>query len=393
MKLASLVERIGGRGAEAWRIHHEAELRAARGEDVIMLSVGDPDFATPSPIVEAAVSALRAGDTHYTERVGRKPLRERIAALHSRWHGHAVAPEQVVVVAGAQNALFCAAQCLCEEGDEVLAPEPMYVTYEATVRATGATLRAIPVRAGSAFRIDLDALAGAITPRTRAIFFATPCNPTGVMMDEVELRAIADLAIRHDLWVVADEVYASLAFDAPHRSIAALPGMAQRTVTVSSLSKSHAMAGWRCGWMVAPTTLAPHLGNLVLCMLYGAPGFIQQAACTALDSYDEVTHAMREEYRRRLICAHSYLHDVPGLRCLRPQAGMFMLLDVRDTGMDAHAFAWELLRSTGVSVLDGSAFGPSTEGFVRLGFVVEEPRLAEACRRIRHFVQGLQRSA
>lgn len=389
MHYSDLVNRIGGGGVAAWQIHAQAQAAAARGEDVIVLSVGDPEFAAPAPITEAAVAALRGGDTHYTTIVGRLALRQRIARQHSRSSGQAVEPENVVIVSGAQNGLFCASQCLCQAGDEVLVPEPLYLTYEATIRASGATLVPVPVRADGSLRLDLDALRAAVTPRTRAIFIATPCNPTGVVMRRDELQAVADLAIGHDLWVVADEVYGSLTFEPPHVSIAGLSGMGERTVTVSSLSKSHAMAGYRLGWMVAPPELARHLGNLLLCMLYGAPGFVQEAACAALDQYDAVTTEIRSIYRRRRDLVHGLLQDVPGLRCTLPEAGMFMLLDVRGNGLSSNDFAWGLLRAAGVSVLDAQAFGASLAGFLRLGLVVDDARLAEACRRIRQYAAGL----
>lgn len=385
MPYSSLVTRIGGSRVEAWKIHSEANAAAARGEDVIVLSVGDPEFAAAASITDAAVAALRGGDTHYTTIVGRPALRERIAKRHQASNGQAVVASQVVVVSGAQNGLFAVSLCLCEAGDEVLVPEPLYLTYEATVRASGATLVPVPVLPDSGFRIDLAALRAAITPRTRAIFFATPCNPTGVVMRRDELQAIAELAIAHDLWVVADEVYATLCFDAPHVGIAGLPGMAERSVTVSSLSKSHAMAGYRLGWVVAPPELAKHLGNLLLCMLYGAPGFVQEAACAALDQHDTVTAGIQAIYRRRRDLVHGLLQGIAGLRCPLPEAGMFMLLDVRESGLSSHDFAWGLFRATGVSVLDAQAFGPSAQGFLRMGLVVDDQRLAEACRRIRSF--------
>jgi arginine:pyruvate transaminase len=247
MKYASLVERLQGKRTTAWEIHHAAQVARANGEDVIVLSVGDPDFATPEVIVERAVDALRAGDTHYTAVVGREPLRAAIAREHSRTTGRTVGAENVVLCAGAQNGIFAASLCLCEPGDEVVVPEPLYLTYEACIRASGATLVPVPVDASRAFHLDCDALAAAITPRTKAIFFATPCNPTGVVMPRADLERIAQLAREHDLWVLSDEVYADLTFEREHISIASLDGMAERTVTISSLSKSHAMAGWRAG--------------------------------------------------------------------------------------------------------------------------------------------------
>ncbi|MDQ0625293.1 arginine:pyruvate transaminase [Paraburkholderia sp. GV068] len=386
MKYSSRVEGLQGRRTSAWEIHRVAQQAAAKGEDVIVLSVGDPDFATPAPIVERAIDALRGGDTHYSAVSGRDPLRAAIASEHSRMSGVAVAPANVILTAGAQNGVFATSLCLLEAGDEVIVPEPMYLTYEACVRAAGATLVPVPVDPARAFHLDCDALERAVTSRTKAIFFATPCNPTGVVMPRADLERIARVACEHDLWVLSDEVYADLTFEREHVSIMSLPGMAERTVTLGSLSKSHAMAGWRVGWAIGPTQLIEHMGRLALAMLYGLPGFIQQAALTALQEKARIVDEMREIYRRRRDVVFEHLSRIPRLRCLLPEAGMFMMVDVSGTGLDTMDFTWRLFRAQGVSVLDASAFGETANGFVRLGFVVDEARLAEACKRIAAFV-------
>ena len=386
MKYSSRVEGLQGRRTSAWEIHRVAQQAAAKGEDVIVLSVGDPDFATPAPIVERAIDALRGGDTHYSAVSGRDPLRAAIASEHSRMSGVAVAPANVILTAGAQNGVFATSLCLLEAGDEVIVPEPMYLTYEACVRVAGATLVPVPVDPARAFHLDCDALERAVTSRTKAIFFATPCNPTGVVMPRADLERIARVACEHDLWVLSDEVYADLTFEREHVSIMSLPGMAERTVTLGSLSKSHAMAGWRVGWAIGPTQLIEHMGRLALAMLYGLPGFIQQAAQTALQEKARIVDEMREIYRRRRDVVFEHLSRIPRLRCLLPEAGMFMMVDVSGTGLDTMDFTWRLFRAQGVSVLDASAFGETANGFVRLGFVVDEARLAEACKRIAAFV-------
>ncbi|MGY6151484.1 pyridoxal phosphate-dependent aminotransferase [Paraburkholderia graminis] len=386
MKYSSRVEGLQGRRTSAWEIHRVAQQAAAKGEDVIVLSVGDPDFATPAPIVERAIDALRGGDTHYSAVSGRDPLRAAIASEHSRMSGVAVAPANVILTAGAQNGVFATSLCLLEAGDEVIVPEPMYLTYEACVRVAGATLVPVPVDPARAFHLDCDALEKAVTARTKAIFFATPCNPTGVVMPRADLERIARVACEHDLWVLSDEVYADLTFEREHVSIMSLPGMAERTVTLGSLSKSHAMAGWRVGWAIGPTQLIEHMGRLALAMLYGLPGFIQQAALTALQEKARIVDEMREIYRRRRDVVFEHLSRIPRLRCLLPEAGMFMMVDVSGTGLDTMDFTWRLFRAQGVSVLDASAFGETANGFVRLGFVVDEARLAEACKRIAAFV-------
>lgn len=393
MRFSPFVERIAGDGVAAWDIHNAAFEAKRRGEDVIILSVGDPDFPTPDFITDAAIHALREGDTHYTEIAGRQALREAIADRYGKLFDRELQASNVIIVAGAQNALFATSMCLLTAGDEVIALDPMYVTYEATLKASGATLVRVPCSADAGFRLDAAVLAKAITPKTRAIFFSNPNNPTGVVLTREELQGIADIAIAHDLWVVVDEVYESLAFEREHLSLAALPGMAERCVVIGSLSKSHAMTGWRTGWIVADQALVAHAETLVLSMLYGLPGFVMEAALKAVLAHDEVTHGMREIYRHRRDLVVNGLADCPGISVLNPDAGMFVLIDVRETGLTSLEFAWRLLREAGVSVLDAAAFGEPAQGFVRLSFTLGEERLAQACQRIRDFVLVLKGEA
>ncbi|MDF3863341.1 aminotransferase class I/II-fold pyridoxal phosphate-dependent enzyme [Pseudomonas denitrificans (nom. rej.)] len=393
MRYSSLVDRMVGPGVAAWDIHYAAIAAQRAGRDVIVLSVGDPDFATPDFITDAAVAALRDGDTHYSDVAGKPALRQAIAALYERRFGQKAGPENVIVVAGAQNGLFAAAMCLLEKGDEVITFDPVYVTYEATLKATGAVLVGVPTRPENGFRPLAGDIAAAITARTKAIFLANPSNPTGVVLDRDELLAIAALAEAHDLWVVVDEVYEGLTFEREHQSFAALPGMAERTLSIGSLSKSHAMTGWRAGWIVANPTLVGHLENLALNMFYGLPGFVQEAALAAVQRHDEVVASMREIYRRRRDLVVAALSDCPRLKVLSPEAGMFVMVDVRDTGLSSLDFSWQLFHATGVSVLDAAAFGPQAEGFVRLSFGLSDESMAEACARIIRFVETLPASA
>jgi arginine:pyruvate transaminase len=385
MRYASRVDGLGGAEAAAWDIHNEAVARKVRGEDIILLSVGDPDFPTPAPIVAAAKASLDRGHTRYAAVAGEPSLRAAIAARHERLSGQAVSPEQVVVLAGAQCALFAACQCLLDPGDGIVVPEPMYVTYPATVAAAGGRLVRAPLDPERGFHPDLDRLEGLIDPGVRAILINSPHNPTGAVLTRPELERLAELCRRHDLWLIADEVYATLLYEGEHVSPACLPGMAERTVTVSSLSKSHAMTGWRVGWLIGPPELAAHAGNLALCMLYGSPGFIQEAATQALTADLAEVASMRERYRRRRDAVCRRLAGLPGLACTRPKGGMFVMLDVRRTGLDAGTFARELLAAEGVSVLAGDAFGGAAAGHVRLSLTAADERLAEACNRIGRF--------
>ena len=392
MRFSSLTERIGGEGSRAWEIHNRAMKRVRSGENIILLSIGDPDFDTPPSIVDRCVESLRAGNTHYRAISGEPALRAAIARHHASVTGTPCTPDRVVVFHGAQNALFSAAICLLDRGDDVIVPEPMYVTYEAVVGASGARMVTVPCPREAGFHLDLDALAAAVTPQTRAILLNTPNNPTGTVLTADELEAVAELCRRHDLWLISDEVYATLTFERAHTSPCALPGMAQRTVTVNSLSKSHAMTGWRIGWTISPAELTPHLENLALCMHYGCPGFIQDAAAAGLDQAPAEIAAMKAELRARrdLVCER--LGGVDGLECLKPEAGMFVMLDVRGTGMAAFDFASGLLESHAVSLLPADTFGQSARGHLRIGLCSGQDVLAEACHRIaRHTEVVMQR--
>jgi arginine:pyruvate transaminase len=385
MKFSSLVERISGDGADAWRVHHLARMARERGEDVILLSVGDPDLDSPESVVARAIECLRAGDTHYTPATGRGPLREAIAAQHRIRSGQDVDADNVIFLAGAQNALFAASLCLAGPGDEVLALEPLYPTYPAALAASGARMIRAPATSG--FRVDLAALEALITPQTCALFFATPNNPSGVILNDADLAVIGQLARRHSLWLVADEVYAGLAPGGRVPSLAAL--LPEQVVTIGSLSKSHSMPGWRAGWLVGPKTLVRHAEALARCMLYGLPGFIQEAALTAFGVAPAAEARIREYCAARCAVLLAGLDGIPGLRCFVPDAGMFMLVDVRGTGLSGYDFMTELYRCEGVSVIDGGAFGSDTSGFVRVCFATDEAVLRDACVRIRRFVASL----
>src|ERR1700723_4280669 len=387
MQYSTLVKRIAGDGADAWVVHYAARTALERGEDVILLSVGDPDLDTPVPVLERAIERLRAGDTHYTPATGRQHLREAIAAAHGARTGQTVDAAQVIFLAGAQNALFVTSLCIAGPGDEVIAFEPLYPSYPATLEVSGARMVRVAAPAARGFRIDLPALEAAITPRTRALFFATPNNPSGVILSNADLAVIGDLARRHSLWVVADEVYAGLAPGGRVPGLAAeLP---EQVVTISSLSKSHAMPGLRAGWMVGPKALIKHAESLSMCMLFGLPGFIQEAALTALQGSNAPELRIRELCTARRALLLQGLEGVPGLRCHVPDAGMFALVDVRGTGLSGYDFMQQLYRTERVSVLDGGAFGEETRGFVRVCFATDEALLRQAIVRIRRFVETL----
>lgn len=385
MRYSDLTKRIAGEGSAAWDLHFEAMQRKANGQDITVLSVGDPDFFTPQPIVEAAIASLQAGDTHYAAILGISRLRQAIAKRFSEQSGLKSDEAQVAVLAGGQCALFGVAHCVLNPHDEIIVIDPTYVTYEGVFGACGAKMVKVPAKVENDFVVLAQDIANAITSKTRALLINSPQNPTGSVIPRDTWLAIAKLCCDHDLWLISDEVYSTLVYEGEHISPATLPGMAERTATINSLSKSHAMTGWRLGWVVGPKELMPHLENLGLSMLYGCPEFIQKAACVALESDLSETLAMREQYKLRSQSVVKALSDAAGLVVFKPKAGMFVMLDIRPTGLSTHEFARRLLDEYGVSVLVGDAFGKQTEGFVRIGLVEPVEVLIAACEKIKKF--------
>ena len=389
MRFSPMFDRIAARGADAWSIHMEAARLRDQGQDVIFLTVGDPDQAPPQSVIDATVDALRRHRTGYSSIIGYPRVREAIAARVQRRTGSPCHADNVVVTPGAQGGVYCVLQCLAGPGDEVIVPEPIYATYEPVIAASGARLVTVPLRAERGFHPDLDAIAAVVTPRTRVIWINSPHNPTGVVFTGDEVAGIADLCRRHDLWLLSDEVYEDLAFARPHVSPLSLPDMAERTVVVSSLSKSHAMPGFRFGWIVGPQVLSRHLFDLLVAMMYGSPAFIQDGVMPALESDLPEVAALREAYRDRAVLLSGILAEAPNCRVVPPEGGMFVLMDIRGTGLVAKTFARQLLARENVAVLPCNGFGPSAVGHLRISLTAPDRRLAEAGRRIVRFARSI----
>ncbi len=394
MRFAPRMEGVrNGNSRSAWEAHGIGMERIAAGQETFFLTVGNSDYPTPPPVVETAYRSLRAGRTHYAAIVGERPLRECIARRHAAKTGQPVDPDQVVVTIGAQNALFAAALCVAGEGDEIIVPEPMYVTYPGVIATTGAKIVGVPSPAENGFHPLPAAIRAAVTARTRAIFLATPNNPTGAVLTRAELEAIAEICVEHDLWLVSDEVYGDLVHEGRHVSPAGIPALSGRTVTIDSLSKSHAMAGWRLGWMVASREFAEVAGSLNFCSTYGVPPFIQDAAIAALEAAPHGIPEIAAAYASRRLRLSAVLNAAPGLTCRPPEAGMFIMLDIRATGVSAYDFAVGLVRETGVATLPTDGFGPSAAGFLRLSLGLADEKLDEAARRIAGYAERLRNGA
>ena len=373
LALSRRVAGLRAGGVDAWAVHFAAVERARTDPDIIVLSQGDYDFSTPQAIVAAGVGALEGGRHHYTPLLGEPDLRRAVAETKG------VMPGQVAITTGAQGALFGALMALLDPGDEAVLIEPHYVTYPATVRATGAAPVLAPADANRNFALDVASIEAAITPLTKLILLNTPNNPTGAVYPRDALAAIGDLCRAHGLWLVVDEVYADLVYDGSFVATRTLPGMAERTVSLGSLSKSHAMTGWRLGWAIGPEPVIAAIEDVALAATYGLPAFVQDAALAALASDTPTTIRERLRGRRDRVCRGL---AAAGLDVAVPASGLNVMLDVRAADLDAETLAWGLLDEAKVSLLPGSGFGAAAAGFLRLSYSAAEERLDEAAARI-----------
>lgn len=389
MRFAPLVERVAGRGVGTWDTHIEARRLIESGVDIILLTVGNPDQTPAATMIDTTIAALRAGRTLYAPTIGYPKLRAAIAARCERRNSRPCTAENVAVVPGAQGGLFSALSCIAGAGDEVIVPEPIYATYEGVVGACGATMVTVPLDPARGFHPDLTAIEAAITPRTRVIWINTPHNPTGAVFTAAEMAAIAALCRKHDLWLLSDEVYEDLAFARPHVGAWSLPDMAERTTVISSLSKAHAVPAYRLGWVIGPPDLIGHISNFLLSVTYGSPAFLQDGALAALSADLPEVAALHEDYRRRATLMGRLLAAAPRCRVVPPEGGMFVMLDIRPTGLSADAFAHGLLDSERVAVLPCDGFGASAEGYLRISLGAPDDRIAEAGERIVRYAQRL----
>jgi arginine:pyruvate transaminase len=389
MRYAALTNRVAGKGSDVWKVHMEANHMAAAGHEILILSIANPDQAPSPALLDATIAALRDRHTGYAAIIGERELREPIAARYAARTGQPCTFENVVVVQGAQAGLFFSLLCIAGVGDEVLVPEPMYATYEAACGASGATLVHTPLRPEGGFHPDLAALERAITPRTRVIWINTPHNPTGAVLRRDELEFIGALCRKHDLWLLSDEVYEEFAYARPHTSAWSLPDMQDRTIVVSSLSKSHAVPGFRLGWVVGPKELLPHLWNILNCGTFGGSPFVHEGAQVVFEKELPEGLEMRAIYQRRAAMMTRELRDTRHCQVSQPEGGMFVLLDVRDTGLGAEDFARALLHAEHVSVLPCDGFGPSAVGHVRISLTAPDEKLEEGARRIVKFTTRL----
>ena len=368
---------------DGWGILYRAKEMKASGQSVTMLAMGDHDFTTPRPIIDACGAALDAGRTGYSSIQGIDPLRNLVAKRASAVHGIEVDPACVVATVGGQSALFVACMASLDPGDEAIIFEPYYATYAQTVRAVGGRPVIIGTDPDAGFQPSPERIAAAITPRTRAIVINTPNNPTGAVYTRKTLEGIAELCIAHNIWLISDEVYHTQVYDGAHLSPAGLDGMRERILIIDSMSKSHAMTGWRAGWLICPSEAqAEHIVEYFLTATHGLPPFIQLSmrAGLALGAAPEQEIAAR--YRQRRDVAVETLSQSKRLTVHAPAAAMYVFLDLRGFCQDGNTFAEALLDKHGVAAMAGESFGVSGTGHLRISLTAPDEELRAACKKI-----------
>ncbi len=384
MRLAGRMGRLGSESA--FEVLARARALEARGRDVIHLEIGEPDFGTPDHVVEAGREALAQGWTHYGPAAGDPELQAAIAVRTNSLRGTSSVPEQVIVTPGAKPVMFFTMLALVEAGDEVISPDPGFPIYRSMIDFAGATAVPIPLREQHAFGLDVDELERLITPRTRLLIVNTPGNPTGGVIPPGDLERIAALAVRHDLWVLSDEIYSELVFDGEHASLASFPGMAERTILLDGFSKTFAMTGWRLGYGIVPVGLVEPFTKLMVNSVSCASVAVQRAGLAALTGPMDEVFAMREAFRHRRDQVVGGLNAIPGLSCSRPAGAFYVFPNISATGLSSAAFADGLLQDQGVATIAGTSFGAHGEGYIRLSTANSDENLQRAVDRIAAYV-------
>ena len=368
---------------EGWEVYLEGVRRLRAGEDILMLAIGDHDFPTPGETIDACKRAFDEGHTKYTTMQGLPDLLKGIAKVSTTALGMPVSQEEVIAVAGGQAGLYAAMQATLNPGDHVIVASPHYVTYPGTVRSAGCSFTLVECSPDDGFEPDPEAIEAALEPNTRAILINTPNNPTCAIYSRETLQAIADICIRHDLWLISDEVYWSLS-GGKHVSPRSLPGMKERTLVILSMSKSHVMTGWRVGWVVAEPAMIHNLIQHNLVNSYGLSDFISRAAAEALENEYGVDE-LAELFTRRGEAFLDALDGANGLRPLNDVGAMYFMLDIREITMDSQEFAFQLLEKEDLCVMPGDSFGPSAAGHLRISLCQPEDKIREAAKRLRRF--------
>lgn len=387
MKLAAKMARLGTE--TAFEMLARARALEAKGAHIIHLEIGEPDFDTPANIIEAGVTALRSGWTHYGPSAGLPELQAVIAKEASEIRGVEYAPSQVVVTPGAKPIMFFVILALVDEGDEVIYPNPGFPIYESMINFVGGVPVPIPLREECDFRFSVDELREKVSDKTKLIILNSPQNPTGGVLTRQDLEAVAKIAMERDIAVLSDEVYRRIIYEGEHYSIASVPGMQERTIILDGFSKTYAMTGWRLGYGIMPHDLAPHISRLMTNSNSCTASFIQRAGIEAITGPQDEPNRYVEEFRRRRDVIVDGLNAIPGFKCLKPQGAFYVFPNVKGVGMSSSELANYLLTEAGVACLSGGAFGEYGEGYLRLSYANSVENIQLALQRIKDAVAKL----
>ncbi|MGR3292116.1 MAG: pyridoxal phosphate-dependent aminotransferase [Paracoccaceae bacterium] len=388
MQLSKRITGINGGGSDGWGLFYKARRMKAAGKPVLELSIGEHDIRTDPTILAAMNMSALGGHTGYPSVPGVESLRNTVAKRITDRTGVPTTMDNILITPGGQSALFAAHSAICDAGDRALYCDPYYATYPGTLRAVGAVPVAISTRPEHAFqpqRAEIDVVA----PGAKSLLINSPNNPTGVVYSRKTLEDIAAACIDHDLWLISDEVYDTQVWQGEHISPRSLAGMQHRTLVVGSMSKSHAMTGSRCGWLIGPAEAIGHLINLATNTTYGVPGYIQDAADFALNAGPELEEKVVAPFRRRREIAMRIIAGQSLLRMVPSGGSMFVMLDIRATGLSGEAFGEALLDQELIAIMPGESFGKSAAGHIRVAMTVDDARFEDALVRLVNFAQGI----
>lgn len=380
IRLADGMHRIGTESAFA--VMARARALEAEGKSVIHMQIGEPDFETPSHIIEAGVDALQNGWTHYGPAQGDPELREAISSYIINSRGARYSAEQVLVTPGGKPVMFFAMLALLQQGDEAIFPDPGFPIYRSMIEYTGAKAVPAVLREENDFRLDVENLRSLVNERTRLLILNTPGNPCGNVLPKTDLEAIAEIAIEHNLVVLADEIYSELQYDGEHVSIAAIPGMTERTILLDGFSKTFAMTGWRLGYGLCPEELIEPLTTLMVNSASCTNVAAQRAAIAALTGPWNDVQTFRTAFQRRRKLIVDGLNAIPGVACVMPHGAFYAFPNISSFEMSSDDFANKLLDDFGVAAVSGTSFGDAGEGYVRLSYATSEENIEEALNRI-----------
>ena len=386
MKIAQRMSRLGTESA--FEVLAKARRLEAEGMEVIHLEIGEPDFNSPSNIIDAGKRALDEGYTRYSPSPGYPELRERIAKEVRETRGVSVTGDNVVVTPGGKPIMFFLMMAVVDPGDEVLYPNPGFPIYESMISFVGGVPVPMQLHESKDFNIDIDEIAGQITGRTKLMVINSPNNPCGSVIPREDLERLSELAKQHDIIVLADEIYSKFLYEGKHHSVSTFPDMRERTIILDGFSKSYAMTGWRIGYGVMPLELVEPISRLATNSVSCTASFTQMAALEALDGPQDHSYTMVAEFKRRRDIIVDGLNEIKGIRCRVPKGAFYAFPNIEDTGMSSEQFADDLLNKAGVACLTGEAFGEYGEGFVRFSFANSTENIEKALERIESFVKS-----